>query len=118
MITYHQSTGRTEMKGLAVYGYSGHGDAKNDGSREAERSVGPIPRGLYAVSAPFDHPLKGPLCFHLTPVRHNAHGRSGFLIHGDSRIHPGDASEGCIILGHTVRERIADLHETQLEVLP
>jgi Protein of unknown function (DUF2778) len=33
-------------------------------------------------------------------------GRSGFLIHGDSVSHPGDASDGCIILSRAEREAI------------
>jgi hypothetical protein len=32
--------------------------------------------------------------------------RSGFLIHGDSFSHPGDASDGCIILSRPEREAI------------
>jgi len=34
-------------------------------------------------------------------------GRSNFLIHGDSVVHPGTASEGCIIAARYIREDIA-----------
>jgi len=33
-------------------------------------------------------------------------GRSGFMIHGDSEKHPGEASEGSIILDFAFREII------------
>nr|WP_123336389.1 DUF2778 domain-containing protein [Erwinia sp. JUb26] len=36
----------------------------------------------------------------------NMHGRNLFRIHGDSREHPGEASEGCIILGPDARREI------------
>jgi len=44
-------------------------------------------------------------------------GRDGFLIHGDSVRHPGDASEGCIILPRRFRERIWTSEDTDLEVV-
>ena len=53
----------------------------------------------------------------LTPVGHLAHGRTAFLIHGDSIKHPGDASEGCIILGPHIRTRIAASGDTVLNVI-
>jgi hypothetical protein len=45
-------------------------------------------------------------------------GRTDFLIHGDSRAHPGEASAGCIILPPDVRRRIAASGDTTLEVTP
>jgi hypothetical protein len=53
----------------------------------------------------------------LTPQGHNAHGRTGFLIHGDSRRNPGNASEGCIILNRSAREAIANSGDATLEVV-
>ncbi len=44
-------------------------------------------------------------------------GRSGFLIHGDSVSHPGEASEGCIILDRNVRETIANDDDKYLVVV-
>jgi hypothetical protein len=46
-------------------------------------------------------------CFDLTPDGHEAHGRTEFLIHGDSVDAPGTASEGCIILSPAIRKKIA-----------
>ena len=53
----------------------------------------------------------------LTPVGHTANGRTNFLIHGDSTNHPGDASEGCIVLSRTIRQAIAVSGDTDLEVV-
>lgn len=64
------------------------------------------------------HATKGPVVMRLTPVGHTPHGRAGFLIHGESRANPGNASEGCIILGRTTRESISASHDADLEVVP
>jgi hypothetical protein len=58
-----------------------------------------------------------PDCLDLTPVGHKARGRTEFLIHGDSKTAPGDASEGCIILPPDVRKKIASSGVTTLEVV-
>jgi hypothetical protein len=39
------------------------------------------------------------------------------LIHGDSINHPGDASEGCVVLSRAVRQTIAASGDTDLEVV-
>jgi hypothetical protein len=97
-------------------GYSGFGDGKNNPSYECVRDVGPIPAGHYEVGAPFSHPTKGPVVMRLTPVGHDACGRTDFLIHGESRLHPGEASLGCIILKIRYRKLIAESHDRDLEV--
>ena len=43
-------------------------------------------------------------------------GRDGFLIHGDSIVHTGQASQGCIILPRSIREQIAASEDDELEV--
>jgi hypothetical protein len=53
----------------------------------------------------------------LTPVGHNAHGRTHFLIHGDSITDPGNASQGCIVLRKKLREAIAVSGDTVIEVV-
>jgi hypothetical protein len=45
-------------------------------------------------------------------------GRNGMLIHGDSRLAPGTASQGCIILDSASRSRIADHGGGTLTVTP
>jgi hypothetical protein len=54
----------------------------------------------------------------LTPANgtHN-YGRSGFLIHGDSIEHPGQASNGCIIERLPVRNQISSSGDRILEVV-
>jgi hypothetical protein len=44
-------------------------------------------------------------------------GRAGFLMHGDSGAHPGEASEGCIIMPRNVREAVWTGGDHELEVV-
>lgn len=52
----------------------------------------------------------------LTPIGHSALGRSAFMIHGNNV--QNNASQGCIILGPTLRQQIAGSGDTQLRVEP
>jgi hypothetical protein len=116
---YHQQSGQLFYNGTFLEkGYSGKGAGKDSHQFEATPKVGPIPCGKWKIGAAFTHEKKGPVVMRLTPVGHTAHGRTGFLIHGESRQHPGDASEGCIILRRTIRESISASHDTDLEVVP
>lgn len=105
-------------EGLVGIGYSGHGYGKNNPSMQDVKGVGPIPCGRYIISEPFDSPKHGPYCLRLTPMEGtNTFGRDGFLIHGDSIIHPGMASEGCIVALRSVRELIAKDFDNILNVV-
>lgn len=116
---YHQKCGQLFHNGHFVEkGYSGKGAGKDNPQFEATSRVGPIPCGRWKIGPAYTHPEKGPVVMKLTPVGHTAHGRTEFRIHGDSNKHPGDASEGCIILGRTTREKISHSHDTDLEVVP
>lgn len=116
---YDQATGEMSHDGESVaYGYSGKGDAKNDPMAQSEHNEGPIPRGTYTISGPVDTHTHGPYVLPLEPGPENEmFGRSGFLIHGDSVVHPGTASEGCIIMPRSAREQIWQSGDTQLEVV-
>jgi hypothetical protein len=115
---YVQSTGQFTLNGEVVgTGYSGHGDSVNNPAMEKVRDVGPIPAGLWRIGPAFDHPTKGPTVFRLTPEGHDAHGRNGFLIHGDNRKRDRSASNGCIILGPDARKFIARSGITHLRVV-
>lgn len=123
MWTYSQSTG--EMRGadgsLLASGYSGKGDGKNNPAMERIPDVGPIPAGLYHINPPIDTIEHGPFVLTLIPNEWNEmFDRGGFLIHGDSVEHPGEASEGCIVLSRPARERIAETIATDnlLQVVP
>lgn len=90
-----------------MHGYSGHGEGKNDPSKENVRSVGPIPRGMWRVTGkPYNSKRVGPYALVLEPVGHDAHGRTAFRVHGDSVKAPGTASNGCIVVPRWARERI------------
>jgi hypothetical protein len=109
MFVYRQGTGEIlDDEGVFGLGYAGHGPGKNNGALQDVKNVGPIPRGAWRiVGEPFNSKLNGPFCLRLQPLDGTeTFGRSGFLIHGDSFSHPGEASRGCIILPRSVREKI------------
>ena len=65
----------------------------------------------------FDSDSHGPLVIPLFAMPENEmFGRSGFLIHGDSVEHPGNASEGCIIAAKVDRLGIIHTGERLLVV--
>lgn len=81
-------------------GYAGHGDGRNNPVMQEVSNVGPLPVGLYKLGEVTES--KGPFTIRLEPDQGNQmHGRSGFLIHGDTQAH--DASHGCIILDRITR---------------
>lgn len=117
---YEQRTGR--MYGpddvLVGVGYSGAGDCKNNPVTQTMHNRGPLPRGIYYIGTAKNTVTHGPFVLPLTPDPSNEmFGRDGFLIHGDSVIHPGTASEGCIILSRDVREAIAISGDKDLQVI-
>lgn len=121
MWNYQQSTGKlSDLTGALVgIGYSGHESGKNNPAMQSHRGLGPIPCGVYIVGLPFDSPEHGPYCLRLTPQPENEmFGRSGFLMHGDSIVHPGMASLGCIIQLHATRQRVWESGDHLLEVIP
>lgn len=125
MWTYVQKTGELLRDGLHVAeGYSGFDDpdsgqsGKNNPELENVEDVGPIPVGKYLIGAPHDTLTHGPFVLPLTPdAANDMFGRSAFLIHGDSVVHPGTASRGCIIMGKAVRTHVAESGDRQLQVI-
>lgn len=119
MWTYEQATGRLLHDGLcADTGYSGKGDGKNNPAMQDVRGIGPLPKGTYTINAPIDTHTHGPYVMWLIPDPQNDMcGRSAFGIHGDSVVHPGEASEGCMIFPRTVRERVWNSGDHTLEVV-
>jgi hypothetical protein len=115
---YSQSTGRMTHNGAFVEkGYSGGGEGKDNPDMERAIKAGPIPRGTYHIGSPRNSSHSGPYVLDLTPYAHNAHGRTEFLIHGDSISNPGNASEGCIVLSRKTREKISATGDNVLEVV-
>ena len=118
--TYAQKSGELQQDGKPVAtGYSGAGVGKNNPALENVSNVGPIPQGDWTIAGPpVDTADHGPYVLKLTPaVGTETFGRSGFLMHGDSRDHPGCASHGCVILPRSVREQVWNSGDRELEVL-
>lgn len=129
MLIYSQTTGKltnqdgTPFAGWTGAGYSGLGAGKNNPLAQGEAGVGPIPRGMWHIGAPYNSARTGPFTLPLirldgTPDdRDDATGRSAFRIHGDSVKAPGTASHGCIILPRIIREAIHNSRNELLQVI-
>lgn len=118
--TYAQKTGDLEQDGRHVAtGYSGAGDGKNNPNMQDVRNVGPIPEGDWTIDGPpINTENHGPYVLLLNPTAETeTFGRSGFLMHGDSKEHPGGASEGCVILPRAVREKVWTSGDRDLKVV-
>lgn len=113
---YDQSSGELRLNGaLMGKGYAGTGAGRDNPDMEDVAYVGPIPRGDYDIGPAYSHPSLGPVVMNLDPVGHTARGRTHFRIHGDNT--SNDASEGCIILGPSIRKKIAASADRKLEVV-
>ena len=127
---YQQSTGNLYSEGnnpsavsLVGSGYSGAVGSQNNGALESLGSLGPIPAGNYTIGAQGTYVTNSgtvlPGAMTLTPKPGNwPYGRSGFLIHGDNRRGNRSASEGCVILGPSLRNMIGGSADTTLKVVP
>ena len=109
-LVYAQRTGDLYADGQWVTrGYSGADpDGKNQPSAQEIPDCGPIPCGQYTITSFLTTTQEhGPDVMTLEPNEGtNTFGRSGFLIHGDSKTNPGKASKGCIVLSHFARDFI------------
>lgn len=117
---YKQSTGDLSHNGSHIaFGYAGYGLGKLNPNMENISDIGPLPRGKYTIiGKPFTHPKTGLYSLRLQPnPTNNMYGRSGFLIHGDSRNHPGAASTGCIVMARKIREKIWQSRDREIEVI-
>lgn len=120
MWTYESSTGKLydPFYKYAGVGYSGFGLDKNNPTDENVKDKGPIPTGLYTIKAPVNSPVHGRYSLPLDPDPTNImYGRDLFLIHGDSIVDPGTASEGCIIMGYQIRINIWESGDHRLVVV-
>lgn len=119
MWIYQQSTGKLTRDGeLVAIGYSGHGADKNVAADEGVKNMGPLPVGTYTIEAAITDPRLGPLAMRLLPFASNSMlGRADFFIHGDSPAHPGEASEGCIVLPNMARLIIDRDPDRRLQVV-
>lgn len=117
MWLYVQKTGDFFLNSTYVEtGYSGADpDGKNDPTKECVRNIGPIPRGYYTIGAAVDSPTAVSLPLGADNPSYCSPPRSGFLIHGDNST--GTASQGCIILSRTTRERVNNSTDKRLRVV-
>ena len=118
--TYSQKSGELDQNGKKLAtGYSGAGNGKNNPEMQNVHNVGPIPEGDWTISGPpVDTKSHGPYVLRLIPEPETeTFGRSGFLMHGDSKEHPGTASEGCIIVPKAVREKVWKSGDRELTVI-
>jgi len=118
--TYSQKTGELQQDGQSVAtGYSGSGPGKNNPEMQTVHNVGPIPQGDWTISGPPTNTAEhGPYVLRLNPdTATETFGRSGFLMHGDSKTAPGMASQGCVILPREVREKVWQSGDRDLEVV-
>jgi len=115
---YSQRTGQLTQNGRVVgSGYSGAPAGRNNPQMQQIRNIGPIPQGRYRIGTARNTDEHGPHVMDLTPIGHNAFGRTEFLIHGERRNGPpGSASQGCIILGPVIRQQISASGDRELVV--
>ncbi|HEY4112863.1 MAG TPA: tlde1 domain-containing protein [Rhizomicrobium sp.] len=117
MWTFSQETGQLIHDGQLVgVGYSGTGRGRCNPAMQNVANVGPIPQGSYRIGpASYSHPKLGPCVMALTPLPGtNTFGRSAFFIHGNNQAN--DASHGCVILGPSFRQMIANSDDRSLTV--
>ncbi len=118
--TYAQKSGELQQDGKHVAnGYSGAGAGKNNPAMEQVHNVGPIPQGEWTITGPpINTAEHGPYVLKLEPSETTpTFGRSGFLMHGDSKQSPGCASQGCVIMPRAVREQVWKSGDTELQVV-
>lgn len=109
-------------------GYSGKNSGKrhglNNSAMQNVRNIGPIPQGTYTIErqrnnrthGPHGHTLRASM--RLTPQRGtNTFSRGGFLMHGDNSHRNHSASNGCIIMGPAIRNRVGSSRDTTLRVV-
>ena len=117
---YVQKIGALSRDGNPVgTGYSGNTAGLNNPDMQDKIGIGPIPRGRYTIGPPHQ-PVGhlGPDALPLYPEDSaQMFGRCGFFIHGDNTDMNHTASDGCIILGPSIRKAIADSGDIVLVVV-
>lgn len=118
--THSQSIGQLSHDGSSVgQGCSGHGPGRNNSDMETVHGVGPTPRGSYQIGSPHHSRNTGNYSMNLDPqAGTNTWGRTLLRMHGDNRAHPGEASDGCVILPLQTRQSIWSSGDHVLQVVP
>lgn len=125
MWKYIQSTGELfDTDGnFVAKGYAGGNCGRNPEGVNCNflqniKGVGPLPVGIYHRGWVVMHSQLGPYAIPLIPDQKNEmFGRGGFYMHGDKANPPCSASEGCIIMPITVRQKFYTSDDKDLEVV-
>lgn len=120
MWIYAQASGQllNPNGALAGTGYAGRDACKNKPDDQCKADLGPLPCNSYTIGPAMDHPRLGPIAMPLVPDDTSKMcGRSAFYIHGDSNSHPGEASDGCIIMARDIRQRVSNSNDRKLMVV-
>ncbi|MBK7464715.1 MAG: DUF2778 domain-containing protein [Betaproteobacteria bacterium] len=122
MWIYAQATGQLLNPDgtLGGTGYAGRGESKNNPDDQCKADQGPLPRNTYTIGPAMDHPRLGPLALPLVPddpAKMCNPARNAFYIHGDSSSHPGEASDGCIIMARNIRQSVSASRDRKLMVV-
>jgi len=100
-----QGTFTDNQNGQSISAYSGDQSHYNEAQYQQLSAQGPLPNGYYKVASCGSH--IGPHSCALEPINGtNTYGRSGFYIHGDNAQMDHTASEGCIIVGPSMRQNV------------
>lgn len=121
MWTYSQHSGKlTNPAGVVIAtGYSGLGEHKNRPESQYLKGLGPIPVGDYHIGKLYDSPNVGPFTLPLEALPGtDTHGRGDFKIHGESSLHPGASSHGCLIFHREIRISINKSDDRTIRVVP
>lgn len=98
----------------------GPSDSRNKPDLQCVKDRGPIPRGTYTIGTEYKDPQRGPITMALDPDAGNnmcSPKRDLFRIHGDKIGAEGQASDGCIIMGKTIRQTISASADRRLRVV-
>src|SRR5271157_1838672 len=102
MLYYSQAAGIFVLDNVVTIqgAYAGNGVWKNHNQSQDVRDHGPLPANCYTLGPLHTVPHLGP-CMSLTPDPDGQmYGRSGFFVHLDNPAHPGQSSDGCIVLAN------------------
>ena len=120
MHSYSQSTGiwYDPVGKVLGIGWAGQGVGKNNPNAENVHGIGPLPKGIYTITAPYNSLQTGPYTLGLVPDPKNVmYQRGGFRVHGFNAENPELSSEGCIIQIRKVRETIWAYEDKLLQVV-
>jgi hypothetical protein len=93
---------------------------KNNPNMCSVHFIGPLPPGKYNIGSFENHPVVGENSAQLTQISGNTFGRSAFFIHGQEAPNGSNylqESEGCIVVPHNDRLKIAALAPKILTVI-